>query len=315
MKKIIIMFFLSISLFALQTLKPNKLIRFSYYISKITFNNQYLIAGLENGTIEIKDMKSQKLIHQIKLPKIHDFMGDLIPMPIYSLDILNNKLLILAEGENASRILYIYNLKNKKLIKIFQTPKTLMQAKFINENKIIFAYLSDEIALFNLTYKKWEYDNQIGNYVFSVFALNPSKTMIALGDESGNIKIADVNTGKKIREIIGYNKDKTIALSFQKNLILNASVDKRIGIYDLNGNTKLTLEAKFIPYAAAISPNEKIFAYEYDDKNNIMVKNLNNKSLFILKGHTMTLNDLEFLNDNTIISFSPAEIIIWKIKE
>jgi WD40 repeat protein len=281
----------------------------------VTFNNKYIIAGLENGHIEIKDIKSQKLLDQITLPKIHDFMGDLIPMPIYSLDILNNNLLILAQGENASRILFIYNIKTKKLSKIFQTPKTLMQAKFIDKNRIIFAYLSDEIALYNLKNKKWEYDNQIGNYVFSVFALNPSKTMIALGDESGNVKIADVKNGKKIKEIIGFNKDKTIALSFQKNLILNASVDQRIAIYDLNGNTKLTLESKFIPYAAGISPDEKIFAYQMDDKNDIMVKDMNNKPLYILKGHTMTLNDLEFLNNNTIISFSPAEILIWKIKE
>ncbi|WP_457561135.1 nitrate reductase [Caminibacter sp.] len=315
MKKIISVFILSVALFALETIKPHKIIKFSYYISKITFNNKYIIAGLENGKIEIKDLNSLKILHQITLPKIHDFMGDLIAMPIYSLDILNNKLLILAEGENASRILYIYNLKTKKLTKIFQTPKTLMQAKFVDSNRIIFAYLSDEIALYNLKTKKWEYDNQIGEYVFSVFALNPSKTKIALGDESGNLKIADVNTGKKIKEIIGYNKDKTIALSFQKHLILNASVDKRIGIYDLNGNTKLTLESKFIPYAAALSPDEKIFAFEYDEKNNIMVKDLNNKALYLLKGHTMTLNDLEFLNNSTIISFSPAEIIIWKIKE
>jgi len=315
MKKIFLLILSLSFLFATQTLSPVKKITFSYYISKVTFNNKYIIAGLENGHIEIKDIKSQKLLDQITLPKIHDFMGDLIPMPIYSLDILNNNLLILAQGENASRILFIYNIKTKKLSKIFQTPKTLMQAKFIDKNRIIFAYLSDEIALYNLKNKKWEYDNQIGNYVFSVFALNPSKTMIALGDESGNVKIADVKNGKKIKEIIGFNKDKTIALSFQKNLILNASVDQRIAIYDLNGNTKLTLESKFIPYAAGISPDEKIFAYQMDDKNDIMVKDMNNKPLYILKGHTMTLNDLEFLNNDTIISFSPAEILIWKIKE
>ncbi len=313
MKKIIL-FFLVVFAFSIEKLHPSKIIKFSYYISKITFNNQYIIAGLENGKIEIKNFKSLNLISTINLPKIHDFMGDLIPMPIYSLDILDNKLLILAQGENASRILYIYDLNQNKLSKIFQTPKTLMKAKFIDKNHIIFGYLSDEIALFEISSKKWIYDNQIGEYVFSTFALNPSKTLIALGDESGNVKIADTKTGKKIKEIIGVNKDKTIALSFTKHLILNASVDKKIGIYNLNGNTKLTLESKFIPYAAAISPNEKTFAYEYDDKNNIMIKNMNNQNLYLLTGHTMTLSDMKFLNNKTLISFSPAEIIIWRLK-
>lgn len=315
MKKILFLLISINLLLALNVIKPERKIKYNYYISKIAFNKNYLIAGLENGTVEIKKFNNKKTTDIIKLPKIHDFMGDLIPMPIYSLDILNKKLLILAEGENASRILYIYDLSSKKLNKIFQTSKTLMRAKFITPQKIIFAYLSDEIALFDLNTKKWLYHTQIGSYVFSTFELNPSKTLIALGDESGNIKIADVKNGKKIKEIIGFNKDKTTAISFTKNLVLNASVDKRIGIYKLNGNSILTLISKFIPYAAAISPDEKKFAYAYDDKNNILIKNTNNKALFLLKGHTMTLSEMKFLDNKTLISFSPAEIIIWKIKE
>ncbi len=314
MKKTILFMLMSSIMFALTTVKPSKLVRFSYYISKITFNKNYLIAGLENGKIEIKNFNTQKTLKIINLPKIHDFMGNLIPMPIYSLDILNNRLLILAQGENASRILYIYNIKTDKLNKIFQVPTTFMQARFTDKNHILFAMLSDEIKLYNLQTKKYEYDNQIGNYVFSIFELNPDKTLAAIGDESGNIKIIDVKNGKKVATIIGYNKDKTISIGFQKNLILNASVDERIALYKKDGYQLLKLKSEFIPYAADIAPDEKTFAYQCDEQNDIMVRDLNNKPLCILKGHTMTLNELKYIGNKTILSFSPAEIIIWKIK-
>ncbi len=315
MKKILFLL-IGIILFAFTTISPTKKITFDYYISKVTFNKNFLIAGLENGDIYIKDFKTLKTIYKITLPKIHDFMGDIIPMPIYSLDISkDNKLLILAEDENAKRTLFIYNLNNKKLQKIFTLNQTFMKAKFIDNENIILAKLSDEITLFNLKSKKFIYNSQIDSYVFSTFCLNNKKDKIAIGDESGNIKIANTLTGKKIKTIIGFNKDKTLSLDYQKNEIINASSDKRIGIYNENGNTLLTLEAKFLPYAAALSPNLNTFAIQYDEKNNIMVYSKYKKPLFLLHGHKMPLNGMKYLNNDEILSFSPSEILIWKIKE
>ncbi|WP_024787009.1 hypothetical protein [Lebetimonas sp. JH369] len=94
MKKLIILFLIIINLFGY------KKIIYPSYISKLTFNKKYLIAGLENGEIIVKNFKTLKDIDKITLPKIHDFMDELIPMPIYSLDISpeNNNLLILAQG-------------------------------------------------------------------------------------------------------------------------------------------------------------------------------------------------------------------------
>jgi hypothetical protein len=50
---------------------------------------------------------SLKDIDKITLPKIHDFMDELIPMPIFSLDISpdNTNLINLAQGENSVKII------------------------------------------------------------------------------------------------------------------------------------------------------------------------------------------------------------------
>ena len=316
MKKIIILL-IAVFAFAITTLKPYKFYRYNYYISKIAYNKKYLITGLENGKILINDFKTNKNITKIILPKITNAMGDLISMPIYSLDISPNgkNLMIMLEGENATRKIFIYNFKTKKLKLIYSTKKTLMKAKYIDNNNIFIALLGDEIELLNIKNKKISYKNQIGNYVFSTYSLNKNKTKAVIGDESGVAKVVDVKNGKKLFELNGFNKNKTISLDFVKKYIINGSSDKRVAIYNTNLKSSiLTLKAKFLPYASAISPNLKIFAFQYDENNDIMIKSINNKPLFILKGHSMPLVNMKFLNNNEIISYSPAEIIIWKLK-
>lgn len=303
--------------FALTNLKPYKSYKYNYYISKITYNKKYLIVGLENGKILINNFKTNKKKDEIILPKIHDFMGDIISMPIYSLDISPNgeNLMIMAQGENAIRKIFIYNFQTKKLKLIYTTKETLMKARYIDDNNIFIALLGDEVELLNIKNKKIIYKNQIGNYVFSTYSLNKAKTKAVIGDESGVAKIIDVKNGKKLLELQGFNKDKTISLDFVKNYIINGSSDKRLAIYNIKSkNEIITLKAKFLPYAAAISPNLQRFSFQYDEKNNIMVKNFNNKPLFLLKGHNMPLINMKFLDNKKIISYSPAEIIIWKLK-
>ncbi len=295
---------------------PFQKITYNGYISKIAYNKTYLIAGLENGNIIIKNFKTLKTLEKIKLPKIHDFMGDLISMPIYSLDISpdNSKLMILAEGENSKREMFIYNFKTHNLKHIFSVKETLMKGRFINNDLIFFGLLSDEAILYNLKNNQNIYRVQVGNYVFSTYKLNKNKTFALFGDESGALKLIDVKTGKKLKKLKGFNKDKTISCDMKKNLALNASSDMRVAIYDINsGYEKNTLKLKFLPYAAAISPDLSMFAVQYNEKNDIALYTMYNKKIDTLSGHTMALNGIDFLNSNTIISFSPAEILIWKL--
>ena len=316
MKKLII-FIMVIFSFALTTLKPFKFYRYDYYISKVAFNKKLLVTGLENGTILINNFNTNKTINKITLPKIHDFMGDLISMPIYSLDISPNgkNIFILAQGENAKREMYIYHINNHKLIHIYETKDTLMKARYVNNNQVFIALLSDEVELFDLKTKKIIYKKQIGNYVFSTYALNENKTKAVIGDESGAVKIVNIKNGKKLAFIEGFNKDKTISLDFVKNYVINGSSDKRVGIYDINSKSSIvTLTANFLPYASSLSPKLDKFAIQFDEKNNIKVFDMNKKALFLLKGHQMPLINMKFLNENTILSYSPSEIIIWKLK-
>jgi WD40 repeat protein len=306
MKKILLILLASV-LFAIT---PQK-ITFDGYISKVAFNNKYLVSGLENGDVVIKDFNSLKNIYVIHLPKIEDFMGDKIAMPIYSLDIYKDELLILAGGEDSKREFFMFDIKTKKLNHIFTSKDTFMKAKFIKD-KVFFAYLSDEISLYDIKTQKFIYKTQIGHYVFSTFALNSDKSIAAIGDESGILKIVNTKNGKLIAKLKGFNKDQTLSVDIYKNLVINGSSDKRVAIYNINTkNSMLELQAKFLPYGASINNNK--FAIQFDEKNNIALYDFN-KDMKLLKGHTMPLNGMKFINANELLSYSPAEIIIWKLK-
>ena len=302
MKKIIFLM-MAVFLFAF-----NK-IEYSSYISKVTFNKNYLVAGLENGDIVIKNFKTFKNISTIHLPKIKDFMDEEIPMPIYSMDIKNNKLIILAGGEEGSRELFIFDFNSKKLTHLLHTDTTFMQLKFLDKNRILFATLSDELKIYNLKTKKFIFSKQVGHYVFTKFAVE--NELVAVGDESGTIHLFNLKT-KTIKNISGNNKDKTISLDIKNNLILNASSDMRVGVYDLNGNQRVAMKVKFLPYGASLSNNK--FAVQYDEKNEIALFDMNKNLIKLLKGHTMPLNGMKFINEHKLLSFSPNEIIIWKLK-
>ena len=311
MKKLIVFFLLIIQLFAY------KKIVYNGYISKLAFNGTYLIAGLENGNIVIKNFNTLKTLNKITLPKIHDFMDELIAMPIYSLDISpdNKNLLILAQGENNIKIIFQYNFKTKKLKKLYTTKENLIKSRYITNNKILIGTLADEAILFDLKTKKEIYKKQVGNYVFSTFALNENKNLAAFGDESGEVSIVNTQNGKIIKKYGGFNKGKTLSLDFKKSLIFNGSEDRRISIYNIKNNYYIAKnKANFLPYAGGISYDLKYYAVQYNEKNDIAIFSINNKLKKLLKGHTMALNSLKFTKEN-LISFSPAEIIIWNLKE
>jgi WD40 repeat protein len=291
-------------------------INFDAYISKVDFNKNYLVVGLENGEVYIKDFNNLKTLKKISLPKIEDFMGDKIAMPIYSIDILDNKVLLLCEIQDSKRRLFIYDIKKDKMQTIFTSNKTYMKAKFITKNKILLGLLSDEISLYNLDTKKVIYTKQVGSYVFSNFDTNVDNSLVVFGDESGALKLVKINDGNKIKEFKEFNKDQTISLAFYNKLAINGSSDKKVSLINVKtGRYLVKMAVKFLPYAVAISPNEKYFAVQYNEKNDIAVFDINKKLVKIIKGQTMPLNGMRFVDNNTILSFSADKVMIKTIKQ
>jgi len=299
-----------------------KKMTFPGYISKVAVSSNYLAVGLENGKIQLWKWGEKNFSKEIDLPQIKDFMGDKIAMPIYSLNFSpdGKRLLIVGGGEDGKREVFIYKLEDSNLTKVWETKITLMKGAFTNDGKIFFALLSDEALLFNPESKKIEYRKQVGNYVFSQWAIEPERKLAVFGDESGAVKVVDIDTGEVLKVIDGYNKDKTVALNFNGDYIANGSADTRISIYNYRNNSYvLKFKNQFIPYGVATSPDNRYFAYQLNENNDIQVIDLKSgddnesRQKMVLKGHTMALNGMEFLSNKKLLSYSPAELIIWEL--
>jgi WD40 repeat protein len=316
MKKVLLICILLITSIYATDIKPEKEIEMSGNVMDIKIVNNLLYAGTDNGTMEVYDIENDKIIDKITIKKIHDFMGDLMPPKIYSVDEINGKRLLLAEGEHGSRELYIN--ENNQTTKVI-TPEdklTMNKAKFIDDKTVFLGLLSNEIILYDLKNKKQLYRKQLSQSKFSDFALNEDKTKAVISCESGINYLVDVKSGNLIKELKGGNKDNVFKVSFRNGKISAAGQDRVCAVYDEKSGAVQTFNAPFLVYATGLSPDATYAAFAYGEDNEIVLFNLlTNSKAYMLKGQKSTLNTIVFSDNSTLFSGSDDKYIMkWSIK-
>ena len=174
LKKLFLITF-SFNLFVLtinaKDLNPSKSLIASGGVSDLVLVENKLFVATTASAIDIFDISTDEKIDSIKLPKIKDFIGDTIDSKIYSVDVLNDSVLILSQGEQGGRNLGIY--KNGQMQNIIDDSQRMFigRAKFLDENHIIYALLSNQIYLYDIQNKKILKEIQISQSKFSNFKL------------------------------------------------------------------------------------------------------------------------------------------------
>jgi len=102
------------------------------------------------GTVDIFDLKTQKIINQIVLDPITSSRRQLLPPNILSVDYLNGKVLMVSTGVEAYKNVWIY--ENHELKKIIGEDKklTLKEARFTDDEKILLGTFGSEMMLHDL---------------------------------------------------------------------------------------------------------------------------------------------------------------------
>jgi WD40 repeat protein len=315
MNRLALIIFLSINLFAIENLIPNKIYRTTGTVQSILFENNILYAGTDNGTVEIFDKKSTNKLKTIKIPDIKDFMGDTIPSKIYSIDMLENNLLIVSQGMKGYRNIFLY--KNDKLNKIIGIDKKyfIQKASFISNNEIIFALLSNQIGVYNFKNKKLKYLIQISASSFSHFMISEDKKTLATTDESGMVRLLNINSGQIIEQTKNQNLDKVYQLDYKNGIILTAGQDRKAIVY--NKNSFYKMEFDFLLYSCGLSPTAKLGAIAYNEKNEVLVFDIESKrKIYNLKDQKATLTQILFINENELFTSSDdSNINYFKLKE
>ena len=298
-------------------IKPFKELKADEGVNDIVLFDGKVLAGTDGGSLIEFDLNSSSSKTLFKLPKIKDFMGDMIDDKIFSIDYLDGKYLILSDsGEGGFSNLLL--LESGKVNKLIGPDKHLaiIKAKFVGDGKIFFVDLGSVAYLFDIKSKKVLYSKQLSGSKFSDFALNMDKTKAVVAGESGILRVVDIKSGKVLEKIEKLHLDNVFSVSFAKNWIASGSQDRRAGYYNLQTKTKGYFKGEFLVYATAISPNEKLFAYAMDSDNSITIFNIDTRSKkWTLKGQKSILTVMKFLDDKTLVSASHDDtIMVWKLK-
>jgi len=298
-------------------IKPLKELKADDAINDITIYQNRILAGSDGGSLIEFDLNSSDSKVLVKLPKIKDFMGDMMDSKIFSVDHIDSKYLILSDsGEGGFSNLLIF--ENGKITKLIGSDKSLaiIKAKFVDTNKIFFVDLGSVAYLYDIKAGKIVYSKQISGSKFSDFALNRDKTLAVVAGESGILRIVEVNSGKVIDTIEKLHLDNVFSVSFEKNWIASGSQDRRAGYCNRKSKAKDYFKGNFLVYATAISPDEKLFAYAMDSDNSISIFDIDSKTKkWTLKGQKSILTVMKFVDKNTLVSASHDDtIMVWKLK-
>lgn len=311
--KLIFSLLLFISFLFSNSLKPTTTYTVSGGVTDLVLKDDLLYISTSGSAVDVIDTKTSELKESIKVPKIKDFIGDIIDSKIYSVDVIKNKVMLVAQAEKGFRSIYEY--VDGKLNPIITVEKKMYiaKAKYIDENTIILSLLSNQLFVYDIAQKKFLWEDQVSQSKFSNFVLSEDKTKIIIADESGSLKEISTKDGKIEKTYTGINVDNVFQVDYKNGVIITAGQDRRCAIYtDLNQYYK---KANFLIYSAGLSPSGEIAGFANDEENNILIFDTKTKkNLYTLTGHKMTLTNILFKNEKELFSSSDEnEVYYWKL--
>ena len=309
---------ISISLFLMAgEIKPTLEISVKATAKDIVIAGENLLIATDGGVVQLYNIEQKKFIKEITLPNVKDFMGDSIPTRIHSVDFNEGRYLLLSDsGKGGYSNLWMHENNTTKQLFNEKAKRAIIKARFIDKDHILFGYLGNEAALFDIASHKELYHVRLSPSKFSDFALNEDRSRAVYSCESGILNVIDTKTGKITKVLEGINLDNVYKVDFKKDIIAGAGQDRKGSLYDLKSGKGDFLQGKFLIYATGLSPSSKKVAFAMDEENNIWVYDRETKSLVaLLKGQKSTLNAIIFKDEDTIFSASDdTTIMMWKLK-
>jgi len=313
MKIFLILGLFFISLFA-KDIKPDFSLKASGAVTDMVLYQGKLYASTDASCVDIFDIKSKKILDKKCVSKIKDFMGDEIDSKIYSMDVLDGNVLILSQDAGGYRRVDIVN-DNKTLHVITKNDRLyISKAKFIDKDNILLGLLSNIIISYNLKTKKKNWEIQTTESKFSDFDFNDDKSKIITTDESGDLQMLDVITGKHLKGFTGINVDNVFQVRWRKNTIVTAGQDRRCGVFNAKTAKGYYKEATFLIYSVGLSKSGSVAGFASDELNNVTIFNTFTKSNKVkLVDNKANISQILFVNENEVfVSCDTNEINHYK---
>jgi len=307
---IFILFFIELNA---KELTPTFIYEGSGGVTDLVYKDAKLYSATAEGAVDIYDTKEQKLIQTIKVPMIKDFTGEEVASKIYSVDIIDDKIMITSQGKMGYRRVHIY--ADNNLTEVISTAQsyTIAKSKFIDKEHLLIALLSNELILYDIKNGKSLYREQITASKFSNFALNKKRDEVLLVDESGELRVISVKDGKVIKVFKGQNVDNVFQVDYKNGIMITAGQDRRCAIYSKDGRKAYYKNGSFLIYSAGLSPSGAIGAFASDEQNNITLFSTITKSdLYKLGSHKATITNILFIDEKELFTASDDNHINYR---
>ncbi|MFA7611250.1 MAG: WD40 repeat domain-containing protein [Sulfurimonas sp.] len=316
MKVFLLLTLLLSSLFSSQMRAPLSNFTSSGGVVDLLYKNGKLYSATTASCVDIFDYKSKKLIKKIEVDKILDFMGELVDSKVYSVDVIDEKILILSQDKQGYRRVHIHKDNKTELLFDYSKSLTVTKAKFLNADTILLGLLSNELISYDIKKNSINWLVQVSGAKFSDFALDESKERVVIADESGDLKIHNTKDGKRLKLLSGQNLDNVFQVDYKKGVIATAGQDRRMVLYDLKADSSYYVESDFLIYSVGLSLNADIVAFASDEENNVsLIEVSSKKPLGKFSGNKMTLTKIIFIDENEFLVASDDRIInLYSVK-
>lgn len=314
MYKLLIVFLSLFLTLNAKEIKPTYILKATSFVSDFIVHQDRLYAGTDEGIIDVFDLRTQKIIHQISLPPSVTPLGETVHQKIYSVDYLNGKLLFVSSGKNGYRDVWIY--ENYELKRIIDETKKLLikEARFVDDTKIIFGTFGSEIVLYDKEEGYNVYYKQQTQSALGDITLSKDRSEVVMGDESGEVRILDAKTSKVLHLYNTQNLDNVFHVAIANKTVITAGQDRRVGVYQ-EGKKAYHLKSDFLVFCVGISPSGETGVYSSGLDDDLQLFNTRTKQKSDhLVGHSNALMQIKFMNETMLFSSaSDDKILFWKL--
>ena len=314
MKKLLLIITLFVSLLDAKEISPTFKLKSMGFVNDFTVHKNIIYVANDEGSVDVFDLSTGKLINQIVLDLVTTMVQDLIPPNILSVDYLNDKLLIVSTGSGPYKNVWIYeNLQLKKIIGE-EKKLTIKEARFIDDEKIMLGTFASEVILHDIGESYNVYKRHVTQSTLGDIQLSEDKTKVVMSDESGEIRLLDVKTSKTLKVFDSQNVDNVYHVAFAKGIIITAGQDRRVAVYQ-EGVKDYHIKSDFLVYCVGISPSGKVGVYSSNEQHHLQLFNTKTqKEMDTLIGHKGMVNQIKFINEKELFSVERSPFVYyWRL--
>ena len=283
-------------------------------VNDFVVNQNKIYIANDAGTVDIFDLQTQKIINHITLDPITSRMGQLVSPNILSVDYLNGKVLIVSMGVDSYRNVWIY--ENYELKKIIGEEKklTLKEARFADDEKIILGTFGSEILLHDLGEQYNLYKRHVSQSTLGDIQLSENKKEVVMSDESGEIRLIDVQTSETLKVFSSQNVNNVYRVAYANGVIITAGQDRRVAVYQ-EGEKDYHIKSDFLVYCVGITPTGKTGVYSSGEQSDLQLFNTKTKEKTDkLVGHNGIVNQIKFINETELFSCERSPYVYyWRL--